>query len=60
MPPAVTIRPATPADLGTIGRLGALLVRTHHDFDPLRFIPATPQTERMYAAFLGRQLEDRS
>ncbi len=60
MPLTVAIRPATPADLGTIGRLGALLVRTHHDFDPERFIPASPRTERMYAAFLGRQLEDRS
>ncbi len=54
-----TIRFATPADLPTIGRLGALLVRTHHDFDPARFIAATPQTERLYASFLGGQLEDR-
>ena len=56
--PAVTIRPATPADLSAIGRLGALLVRTHHDFDPERFIAATPQTERAYASFLGTQLEE--
>ena len=52
------IRPATPADLPTIGRLGALLVRTHHDFDPKRFIAATPQTEHGYASFLGGQLDD--
>ena len=51
-------RPATPADLPTIGRLGALLVRTHHDFDPKRFIAATPQTEHGYASFLGGQLDD--
>ncbi len=58
MPPAaVTIRPAAPADLAAIGRLGALLVRTHHDFDPARFIAATPRTEQAYASFLGRQLE---
>src|SRR5688500_156634 len=53
-----TIRPATHADLPAIGRLGALLVRTHHDFDPQRFIPATPQTERGYASFLEAQLEE--
>ena len=56
--PRTTIRPATRADLDAIGRLGALLVRTHHEFDPRRFIPATPATETGYAAFLGRELED--
>ena len=56
--PAVTIRSAAPADLPAIGRLGALLVRTHHDFDPKRFIPATPETEKGYARFLGSQLEE--
>ena len=30
--PAITIRPTTRADVATLGRLGALLVRTHHDF----------------------------
>lgn len=55
--PAVTIRPATRADLPAIGRLGALLVRTHHDFDPKRFIPARAGTERSYASFLGTQLD---
>ena len=58
MTPPVTIRPATPADLEAIGRLGALLVRMHHDFDPDRFIAATPQTEQGYAAFLGTQLAE--
>lgn len=56
----VTIRLATAADLPAIGRLGALLVRTHHDFDPARFIGTTPQTEQLYASFVGGQLEDRS
>ena len=56
----ITIRPATPADLPAVGRLGALLVRTHHDFDPQRFIAATPQTERGYASFLGTQLDEPS
>jgi ribosomal protein S18 acetylase RimI-like enzyme len=54
--PVTIIRPATPADLPALGRLGALLVRTHHDFDPRRFIDATPRTERGYAAYLGSQL----
>ena len=53
----VTIRPAAPADLPSLGRLGALLVRTHHELDPERFIPPAPQTEHAYASFLGVQLE---
>jgi len=56
--PAVHIRPATPTDVSTIGRLGALLVREHHDFDPQRFIAATSQTEKSYGWFLGTQLEE--
>jgi len=55
---AVSIRPGAPADLKAMGRLGALLVRIHHDFDPDRFIAATPQTEHAYGSFLGRQLEE--
>jgi ribosomal protein S18 acetylase RimI-like enzyme len=58
MSAALTIRPATPADIPAIGRLGALLVRTHHDFDPERFIAATPRTENAYGSFLGTQLDD--
>jgi ribosomal protein S18 acetylase RimI-like enzyme len=54
----IKIRPATPADIPTIGRLGALLVRTHHDFDPQRFMAATPRTEELYGSFLGTQLDD--
>jgi ribosomal protein S18 acetylase RimI-like enzyme len=54
--PAAGIRPAAPADLPALGRLGALLVRTHHDFDPVRFIAPVPQTEHLYASFLARQL----
>jgi ribosomal protein S18 acetylase RimI-like enzyme len=52
----VTIRPATTADVRTLGRLGAVLVRTHHDFDAARFIAATPQTEHGYGSYLGSQL----
>src|SRR5436853_4188567 len=54
--PAVLIRPAASADLKAMGRLGALLVRTHHDFDPQRFIAASPETEPRYARFLSTQL----
>lgn len=54
----MTIRPAAPPDLPAIGRLGALLVRLHHDFDPARFLAATPQTEQGYAAFIGTQLDE--
>jgi ribosomal protein S18 acetylase RimI-like enzyme len=52
------VRPAAAADLPAIGRLGALLVETHHAFDPQRFIAATPRTPHGYAAFLGSQLDD--
>jgi ribosomal protein S18 acetylase RimI-like enzyme len=52
----VTIRPAARADLAAIGKLGALLVRTHYDFDRERFLAATPDTERGYASFLGSRL----
>ena len=55
---AATIRPATPADLAALGRLGALLVQMHHDFDPRRFIAARPGTAQGYAGFLGTQLDD--
>jgi ribosomal protein S18 acetylase RimI-like enzyme len=55
--PAVLIRPARSADLEAMGRLGALLVRTHHDFDPDRFIAATPRTEPGYRSFFGTQLD---
>ncbi|MGC3997993.1 MAG: hypothetical protein QM767_11070 [Anaeromyxobacter sp.] len=49
-PPAITIRPAARQDAPALGRLGALLVRTHHGFDPARFIAATPRTEPGYAS----------
>lgn len=55
----IVIRPATPADVPAIGRLGALLVRTHHDFDPERFIPATERTAEGYGSYLGSQLRNR-
>ena len=56
MPTEIIIRRATREDLPTLGRLGALLVRTHHAFDPKRFIDAPPHTEIGYASYLGEQL----
>lgn len=44
--------------MAAVGKLGALLVRTHYDFDPKRFIGATSQTARGYGSFLGTQLAD--
>lgn len=54
----IHIRHAAPADMPTLGRLGVLLVRTHHDLDPQRFIPATTGTEKGYGSFLGGQLDE--
>ncbi len=56
--PTIGIRPAQAADVPTIGRLGALLVQTHHDFDPLRFIAASERTAEGYGSYLGRQLRE--
>lgn len=52
------IRRATPADLPGIGRLGALLVEEHYDFDPRRFLAAKPGTPEGYASFISTQIED--
>jgi len=53
-----SIRPATPADFAAIGKLFALLVRAHHDFDPKRFLPATSGTAQGYCSVLGTQLDE--
>jgi ribosomal protein S18 acetylase RimI-like enzyme len=41
-----------------IGRLGALLVEEHYDFDPRRFLAASDRTPADYASFISTQLED--
>lgn len=56
--PAPTIRPAARTDLPRIGRLGALLVAEHHDFDPRRFLAARNRTPADYARFMGTQLDN--
>lgn len=55
---SIIIRPPTTGDFPILGRLGALLVRLHHEFDRERFIAATPQTEDLYASFLESQIDD--
>jgi ribosomal protein S18 acetylase RimI-like enzyme len=52
------IRLAERRDLPTLGRLGAVLVRGHHAFDPDRFMAPDPDIEDGYAWFLGTQLEE--
>ena len=54
----MTIRLATPDDLPALGRLGALLMRTHYEFDPQRFMSAGIDAAEGYAWFLGQQLKD--
>lgn len=45
------------ADMKAVGRLGAMLIEEHHDFDPDRFIPVSPESPLRYGSFLGTQLE---
>lgn len=54
----VTIRRATPSDVPVLGKLAASLVRAHHEFDPQRFLPESPETASRYGSFIGTQLED--
>jgi GNAT superfamily N-acetyltransferase len=52
------IRRAEAQDLPTLGRLGGLLVRQHHGFDPQRFMAPRPGLDEGYAHFLGSELAD--
>ncbi len=56
--PEPFVRRATAADADSLGRLGALLVQEHYEFDPRRFLQATSRTPEHYAAFLATQLDD--
>jgi ribosomal protein S18 acetylase RimI-like enzyme len=53
----ITTRRATAADAPALGRLGALLVALHHDFDRDRFIAPTPNTAPAYGGYLASQLD---
>jgi ribosomal protein S18 acetylase RimI-like enzyme len=52
------IRKATTGDLEALGRLGALLMRTHYEFDPQRFLAPGDDPEDGYAWFLETQLRE--
>ena len=52
-----TIRNAQRHDLAALGRLGAMLIRTHYKFDSKRFLAPRDDTEEAYAWFLGNRLE---
>jgi ribosomal protein S18 acetylase RimI-like enzyme len=54
---AVTIRRAERRDLEALGRLGAMLMRTHYAFDPQRFLPPGESAESGYAWFLGSVID---
>jgi ribosomal protein S18 acetylase RimI-like enzyme len=56
----IKMREAVNSDLPNLGRLGALLVQEHHDFDTRRFLAAKNGTPQDYASFLGTRLEDRN
>src|SRR5262245_66677994 len=43
--------------MAAVGKLGAMLVREHYDFDPKRFMAATSHTAEGYGEFLGTQLK---
>lgn len=58
MTPEIHIRLAERRDLPALGRLGALLVRLHHGFDPERFMAPRENAEQGYAWFLGTQLDE--
>ena len=51
------LRPATEADVHILGQYGARLMEIHHEWDRLRFIPASPHTPAKYANYLNDQLD---
>jgi ribosomal protein S18 acetylase RimI-like enzyme len=53
----VIVRRARKTDQGPMGRLGAMLVSEHHDFDPQRFIAPLPRLAERYGSFLVSQIE---
>jgi ribosomal protein S18 acetylase RimI-like enzyme len=58
MAPPFIVRPAEPRDVPALGNLGALLLRTHHAFDPRRFLAPGEHPEEGYARFLRGELDD--
>jgi ribosomal protein S18 acetylase RimI-like enzyme len=58
MDDTVSLRRAEKRDMPALGRLGAMLMRTHFAFDRKRFLDPGGDPESGYAWFLGTQLED--
>lgn len=58
MPDETIFRPARRGDMEAVGRLGGLLVRTHHAFDPQRFLAPGDGLDAGYGAFLVSLLDD--
>ena len=56
MSSSVIVRPAEPRDQAPLGRLGAMLVAEHHDFDSRRFIAPMPNLVERYGQFLLSQV----
>jgi len=52
------IRRASRADLPALGRLGAVLMKSHYGFDRDRFLAPGDNAEEGYAWFLGTQLAE--
>jgi GNAT superfamily N-acetyltransferase len=52
------VRRAEARDAAVLGRLGATLVRAHHELDRARFLPAGAGIETGYGRFLETQLRD--
>lgn len=57
MSPTLRVRKARPPDGAAMGRLGAMLVREHHRFDPRRFIAPLPRLSERYGDFLVSQID---
>ncbi len=53
---SATLRLAQTSDLPSLGRLGARLMRTHYEFDRLRFLSPGEGSAEGYASFLGSVL----
>lgn len=56
--PPFVIRRAVEQDAAALGRLGALLMRTHYGFDPQRFLAPGAGAEAGYGRFLRSQLRE--
>ena len=55
---SISIRRAVQADAAALGRMGALLMRAHYDFDSKRFLSPGTDPSAGYGRFLAGQLRD--